>query len=155
MTKEIHSNQEKIAVLRFEQKKINQLTVKSNCQYNPGMPSLKEQVNSWIDEEIKFLEKIPLPGKGGDILNENGNKIHTSLSVAKLAVLLRLLVIDKIIINRNVAPMLRVASKIFTTLQKDEISFGSLETKYHAPEKATINAVRDMLFKWINILGRL
>jgi len=155
ITKDLHSSQEKIAALRFEQKKINQLSVKSNCLYNPVMPSLKDQVNGWIDEEVKFLEKIQLPDKAGDILNQNENKIQTSLSVVKLAVLLRLLVVDKIIINRNVAPMLRVASKIFTTLQKDEISFGSLETKYHAPDKATINAVRDMLFKWINILGRL
>ncbi len=51
--------------------------------------------------------------------------------------------------------MLRVISKMVTTLQKDEISFGSLETKYHAPDKATIASVRDMLFKWINILGKL
>ena len=119
------------------------------------MPSLKEQINGWIDEEVKFLENVQLPEKVADKLNENEDKIHTSLSVAKLAVLLRLLVIDKIIINRTVAPMLRLAAKIFTTLQKDDISFGSLETKYHAPDKAIINAVKDLLFKWINILGKL
>ena len=155
LTAELPTNQEKIAALRFEQKKINQLPLKPNCCYNPNMPSLKEQINGWINEEIKFLENVQLPEKVADKLNENEDKIHTSLSVAKLAVLLRLLVIDKIIINRTVAPMLRVAAKIFTTLQKDDISFGSLETKYHAPDKATINAVKDLLFKWINILGRL
>jgi len=155
LTKELPTSQEKIASLRFEQKKINQLPLKSNCRYNPVMPSLKDQINGWIDEEVKFLEHIHIPEKLGNNLNENGDKIHTSLSVAKLAVILRLLVIDKIIINRTVAPMLRVASKIFTTLQADDISFGSLETKYHAPDKAAINAVRDMLFKWINILTRL
>ena len=119
------------------------------------MPSIKDQINSWINEEVKFLENVQLPDKVANKLNENEDKIHTSLSVAKLAVLLRLLVIDKIIINRTVAPMLRLAAKIFTTLQTDDISFGSLETKYHAPDKATINAVKDMLFKWINILNRL
>ena len=155
LTAELPTNQEKIAALRFEQKKINQLPLKPNCCYNPNMPPLKEQINGWIDEEVKFLENVQLPEKVGDKLNENEDKIHTSLSVAKLAVLLRLLVIDKIIINRTVAPMLRVAAKIFTTLQKDDISFGSLETKYHAPDKATINAVKDLLFKWINILGKL
>jgi hypothetical protein len=152
---ELPTNQEKIDALRFEQKKINQLPLKPNSCYNPNMPSLKEQINGWIDEEVRFLEHVRIPEKNADKLNENEDKIHTSLSVAKLAVLLRLLVIDKIIINRTVAPMLRVAAKIFTTLQKDDISFGSLETKYHAPDKATINAVKDMLFKWINILGRL
>ena len=155
LTTELLTNQEKIAALRFEQKKINQLPSKPNCCYNPNMPSLKEQINGWIDEEVKFLENVQIPEKVADKLNENEDKIHTSLSVAKLAVLLRLLVIDKIIINRTVAPMLRVAAKIFTTLQKDDISFGSLETKYHAPDKATINAVKDLLFKWINILGKL
>ena len=155
LTTVLPTNQEKIAALRFEQKKINQLPLKPNCCYNPNMPSLKEQINGWIDEEVKFLENVQLPEKVADKLNENEDKIHTSLSVAKLAVLLRLLVIDKIIINRTVASMLRVAAKIFTTLQKDDISFGSLETKYHAPDKATINAVKDMLFKWINILGKL
>ena len=155
LTKELPSNQEKIAALRFEQKKINQLPLKPNCCYNPNMPSLKDQINGWIDEEVKFLENVQFPEKVADKLIKNEDKIHTTLSVAKLAVLLRLLVIDKIIINRTVAPMLRVAAKIFTTLQTDDISFGSLETKYHAPDKATINAVKDMLFKWINILNRL
>ena len=155
ITEHLPTNKEKILSLRYEQKKINQLPLKPNCSYNLNMPTLREQINGWINEEVKFLENVQLPEKVADKLNENEDKIHTSLSVAKLAILLRLLVIDKIIINRTVAPMLRVAAKIFTTLQKDDISFGSLETKYHAPDKATINAVKDMLFKWINILGKL
>ena len=110
------------------------------------MPSLKEQINDWTDEEIKFLENVQLPEKVADKLNENEDKIHESLSVAKLSVLLRLLVIDKIIIVRTVTQMLRVAAKIFTTLQKDDIFFGSLTNKYEAPDKATINAVKDLLF---------
>jgi hypothetical protein len=51
--------------------------------------------------------------------------------------------------------MLRLVSKIFTTLQKDEISFGSLETKYHSPDKNTISMMKDMLAKWLGILGKL
>jgi len=119
------------------------------------MPSLKEQVNGWIYEEVKFLENDHLIEKIENGTGENENKIHTSLSVAKLALLIRLLVIDKIIINRTVAPMLRIMTKLFATLQREEISFGSMETKYHAPDKATISAVKDILFKWINILNKL
>ena len=124
LTTELPTNHEKIAALRFEQKKINQLPLKPNCCYNTNMPSLKEQINGWTDEEIKFLENVQLPEKVGNKLNENEDKIHTSLSVAKLAVVLRLLVFDKIIIIWTVAQMLRVAAKIFSTLQKDDISFG-------------------------------
>ena len=151
----LQCTKQKITALKFEQKNINQLPVKLNCSYTDGMLSLKERMNGWITEEVRFLESghchLTIDGK----TKENEDKIHTSLSVAKLALLIRLLVIDKIIINRAVAPMLRVAARLFTTLQKDDISFGSLETKYHAPDKATINAVKDMLFKWINIVSKL
>ena len=77
------------------------------------------------------------------------------MSVTNLAVLLRFLIIDQIIINRKVAPILRATAKIFTTLQKDNISFGSLEKKHHTPDKATVNALNDFLFKWINIFSKL
>jgi hypothetical protein len=51
-------------------------------------------------------------------LSELDNKIHTSLSVAKLAVIIRLMVVDKIIINKTVAPMLRIVTKTFSTIQR-------------------------------------
>ena len=152
---QLYSIKEKIAFLSYELKKVNQVFCTPRNSYQPFLPSVKEQVGNWIVEEIRFLEKGTLPVEYTNTLSEPDSKIHTSLSVAKLAVIIRLLVVDKIIINRTVAPMLRIVGRTFSTLQKDDISIGSLETKYHAPDKTTINAVRDMLFKWINILGKL
>lgn len=152
---QLHSIKEKIALLSYELKKVNQFFSTPKSGFLQFVPSVKEQVGNWIIEEIRFLEKGTLPIEYANTLSESDNKIHTSLSVAKLAVIIRLLVVDKIIINRTVAPMLRIVGRTFSTLQKDDISVGSLETKYHAPDKATINALKDMLFKWINILGKL
>ena len=45
LTAELPTNHEKIAALRFEQKKINQLPLKPNCCYNSNMPLLKGQIN--------------------------------------------------------------------------------------------------------------
>ena len=155
ITENTAGNKEKITALLYEQKMINQLPTILNLACNTFMPSLKEQLKGWIEEEIKYLEKGSFTDKSETANTEKEDKIHTTLSVAKLALIIRLLVVDKIIINRTVAPMLRIVAKLFTTLQKEDISFGSLETKYHAPDKATINTVKDMLFKWINILGKL
>ena len=152
---QLHSIKEKIGLLSYELKKVNQFFGTPKSGFLQFVPSVKEQVGNWIIEEIRFLEKGTLPIEYANTLSESDNKIHTSLSVAKLAVIIRLLVVDKIIINRTIAPMLRIVGKTFSTLQKDDISIGSLETKYHAPDKATINAVKDMLFKWINILSKL
>lgn len=155
LTDAAETKAEKISTLRFEQKTISQYPEKLNTVYDTSMPSLRDQMNSWIEAEIKFLENGHPAEKEQPAPIDVTEKINTSLSVAKLALIIRLLVVDKIIINRTVAPMLRIITKMVTTLQKDEISFGSLETKYHAPDKATITAVRDILFKWINILGKL
>ena len=114
-----------------------------------------QPMSDWIIEETRKEQLSNLKRKGKDLQLDPEGKIQTSLSVAKLAVLIRLLVADKIIINKSVAPMLRTVSKLFTTLQKDEISFGSLETKYHAPDKATLNIMKEMLQKWVVLIGKL
>lgn len=155
LTAHAENKKHKIALLKWEQKLINQYRVKMHISYDDSMASLQDQLNRWINEEVKYLESDYTHLKVGSSISDYADKIQTSLSVAKLAVIIRLLVIDKIIINRSVAPMLRIVSKVFSTLQKDDVSFGSLEAKYHAPDKTTIAAVRDMLFKWINILGKL
>jgi hypothetical protein len=150
----LSTKKEKITALKFEQKAINQFPIKLSVSHSINMLPLKQQINNWIDEEIKYLETdYAQEQKNSEA--ENENKIHTSLSVAKLALIIRLLVVDRIIINKKIAPMLRVAARLFTSLQKEDISFGSLESKYHTPDKATINYVKEMLQKWIGLLNRL
>lgn len=152
---QLPTKSEKINSLRTELKTINQLPSKINYCFDEDMPSLKEQVSTWIEEEIKYCEAGHFMQMPVNSVADSENKIHTTLSVAKLSLLVRLLVVDKIIINRTVAPMLRTVAKTFSTLQREEISFGSLETKYHAPDKATIAVMKGMLQKWVVILGKL
>lgn len=146
---------ETILFLQIEKERINGLKQKTNSCFDSHQPSVKKQLADFIAEEIKQAELKNNKAADKDILIDPESKIQTSLSVAKLAVLVRLLVVDKIIINKSVAPMLRTITKLFTTLQKDEISFGSLETKYHAPDKNTINMMREILQKWVGIVGKL
>jgi hypothetical protein len=150
-----NSAAENIALLKAEQFQISQLKDRSAAGYELNHPSVKKQLTDWVIEKIKQEELSNLKGKDKDLQINPESKIQTSLSVAKLAVLIRLLVADKIIINKSVAPMLRTVAKLFTTLQKDEISFGSLETKYHAPDKATLNIMKEMLQKWGAMVGKL
>jgi hypothetical protein len=155
LTEDFASNKEKISALRYEQKTMNQLRTKLNCFLSRNMPALKEQVNSWIEEEIKFLQIEP--AFSVPVRTESGtdDKIQTSLSVSKLALLVRLMVIDKIITNRVVAQVLRVVIRTVATSQAENIGFSSFESKYHKTDKGTISAVKEMLFRWINILNQL
>lgn len=149
------TNNEKIAILRYEQKNMNQSRTKLNFCYSQDMPSLKDQVNSWVEEEIKYLQaELNLPSviKKED---ERENKIQTSLSVSRLALLIRLMVIDKVITNRILAQVLRTVIKTVATAHSENISLGSFQSKYHQPDKGTVVAVKDLLFRWINILNEL
>ena len=56
------------------------------------------------------------------------------------------MVLDKVITNLVVADVLRIMVKIVTTLQRELIASGRIETKYHNPDRGTISAVKDMLF---------
>lgn len=144
-----------ISLLQTEQSRVTQLRIKPIISFDANLPSVKKQLVDWITEEIKQAEVRNNKAADKDLMIGTESKIQTSLSVAKLAVLIRLMVVDKIIINKSVAPMLRTITKLFTTLQKDEISFGSMETKYHAPDKNTINMMKDMLQKWVRVVEKL
>jgi hypothetical protein len=48
---------ERVAAIRLEQKMMNQLPVVPANIFNSRMPSLRDQVNQWIEEEVKFLER--------------------------------------------------------------------------------------------------
>ena len=50
------SKMQKIATLLYEQKKINQYPVKVEFTLRRDLPSLKDQMNQWIDEELKYIE---------------------------------------------------------------------------------------------------
>lgn len=144
-----------LSFLQEELVAVTKFKTKAGCYFETHTPSVKQQLGAWISQEIKNYETIKNNIGSNEFVIELESKIQTSLSVAKLAVLIRLLVADKIIINKSVAPMLRTVARLFTTLQKDEISFGSLETKYHAPDKNTISIVKEMLQKWVALTGKL
>lgn len=153
--KKLSENNDPITVLKEEQLHMAQLKIKTGISFEVNNPSVKSQLHDWISAEIKKMETAILKKEDKDLVIDPEAKIQTSLSVAKLAVIIRLLVVDRIIINKSIAPMLRTVAKLFTTLQKDEISFGSLETKYHAPDKSTLSIVKEMLQKWVTIIGKL
>lgn len=107
-----------ISLLQHQHNLVSQLKVKSTTCFDHRKLSLKKQIEDWITDEIKQVQQKNKKIADKDLLIDRELKIQTSLSVAKLAVLVRVLVVDKIIINRTVAPMLKTVSKLFTTLQK-------------------------------------
>ena len=93
-SKKYETTQDLIEFFSMEMKLINQVVVKPGSVYKSELPSLCEQVGDWLAEEIYFLEKkqqlLQLP-LAPALKNDIGQKVHTSLPVAHLSLVIRLL----------------------------------------------------------------
>jgi len=84
-------------------KNFNQCRNKNFRKFNQKIPPIKEQLISWIEEEIEYLSKkknLGMFNSSNTPNTENKVKIQTSLSVAQLSYFFKLLIKVKIIIHK-------------------------------------------------------
>ncbi|MBL0056256.1 MAG: hypothetical protein IPP31_08660 [Chitinophagaceae bacterium] len=105
---------------------INQLPVKAGLVYKTGLPAIREQVGSWICEELYYLEKqgryLYLEPGQKNLQQPTEMKVHTSLSVSHLAMAVKLLVEAKLITNTNSSDLIRMVARNFRTDRQEVIS---------------------------------
>lgn len=147
------NNIQKIDVLYRLLKNYNQKQTRTFIKYNKNLPSIKEQIISWIEEEIEYIsKKMKLDANPFTNISSNEDKIKflTGLSVAQLSYFFALLIETGIIKHKNQADIFRFISENFKTANTDKISTHSIKSKYYNIETATKNAVRE---KIIELLG--
>lgn len=147
------NNIQKIDILYRLLKNYNQKQTRNFIKYNENLPSIKEQIISWIEEEIEYLsKKMKLDANQFTNIANNEDKIKflTGLSVAQLSYFFALLIETGIIKHKNQADIFRFISENFKTVNTDKISTDSIKSKYYNVETTTKNAVRE---KIIELLG--
>lgn len=145
------SIQEKIRLLKFNSKEIRQLGEKKGWSLYPDEASLKELVLTWLGEEINYYETGQAALSPIQHDPESDAKIHTSMSVPQLALLFRLLKADKQITNENQSEFLKIVANSFTTIKKENFSYGHLHGKYYKIEAHTRRTVYDMLMRLLHL----
>lgn len=147
------NNIQKIDTLYRLLKNYNQKQTRTFIKYNENLPSIKEQIINWIDEEIDYLsKKIKLEENQLTNISSNEDKIKflTGLSVAQLSYFFALLMETGIIKHKNQIDIFRFISENFKTANTDKISTGSIKSKYYNIESTTKNIVRE---KIVELLG--
>ncbi|WP_281335866.1 hypothetical protein [Flavobacterium eburneipallidum] len=147
------NNIQKIDILYRLLKNYNQKQTRTFIKYNENLPSIKEQIISWIEEEIEYLsKKMKLDANQFTNISNNEDKIKflTGLSVAQLSYFFALLIETGIIKHKNQADIFRFISENFKTVNTDKISTDSIKSKYYNIEITTRNVVRE---KIIELLG--
>ncbi|MES2573793.1 MAG: hypothetical protein V4572_02520 [Bacteroidota bacterium] len=148
------NNLDKMDVLYQWRKNYNQKQTRNFIKYKPDLPSLKDRLISWIEEEIEYLNrKIKLDS--GQLTNGSANeekiKFLTGLSVAQLSCFFALLMETGIIRHKNQADLFRFIAENFKTNSAENISVHSIKSKYYNIETTTKSALRE---KIIELLGR-
>lgn len=148
------SDIEKTNLLYHLLKKFNQSHYTNFRKFNQKIPPIKDQLISWVEEEIEYLSKK----KNLSMYNSpNTNsrlakvKIQTNLSVAHFSYLNKLFMQANVLSHDNNSEFFRFITDNYKTKTIENISPDSFKSKYHNVEANTVIAVRQVLLKLYNL----
>jgi len=118
--------------------------------YDPKIPPINVQLENWLNELIK---------QGGYLVElaeiDQPEKIELKLTVAQLALLIRLFYEEGVFAMKNIAAILRFFSSHFMTKKQERISYGSMNKLYYSGDQFTGYAVRELLLKLVAKINKM
>ncbi len=156
--KEQESQQEKVLQLNLQLKQIKQINTTSRGILFKDIMGVKEQLINWIDEEIDYIQKESDVSKqlaSDEQKSESELKINTSLSIPQLAFFVRLLVENKTITNINQTQLLKFIALHFTSVKRENISYGHLRSQYYKAELPAIESIKNLLLTLVNLSRKI
>ncbi len=156
--KEQESQQEKVLKLNLQLKQIKQINTTSRGSLYKDIMSAKEQLINWIEEEIDYIQKESDVSKqlaSEAQKSESELKINTALSIPQLAFLVRLLVENKTITNINQSQLLKFIALHFTSVKRENISYGHLRSQYYKAELPAIESIKSLLLTLVNLSRKI
>ena len=146
------NNIKKIDILYRFLKNYNQKQSRSTLKYKPNLPSLKEQIIGWLEEEVEYLtKKVKLEANQNIANDEEKIKLLTGLSVAQLSYFFGLLMETGIIKHKNQTDVFRFISENFKTNNTEKISVDSIKVKYYNVESTTKNVLREKIIELVGL----
>lgn len=145
--------EEHLRTLYHYHKFSKQLPMDSTVSYLPQQATVREQVVTWIDEEMAYLQEVgevPEPSKGKSI-----PRIKTNLSVPELSLLIRTLFEVEVLPDQVKANVYRHFSQIFDSIQQENISYNKLRDSQYRPDRHTIASLKTKVIAMMNFLNGL
>jgi hypothetical protein len=121
---------------------LQQIEHRPGFQFMKGVPPATQQILTSINNTYQYLLK---PNGVNSLHVVKGEKIKLKISVAVLALFIKILIKSGIIINSNNAEVLRIIVESFSTPKSEQLSFDSIKGKYNKTPITTYRAIRKML----------
>ena len=160
LLKHIKNDVQTAGSLADKQAMLHEYMIKYRCMKNsmPGFYAAATSLKKTLLPVLKLqLQAMQAPVYGLDAvpvhtISPATGKLATTLSVAQLAVFLRLLLDEGIISTDNQSDVFRLVSMYVQTTRTPSISADSLRNKFYSPDNAAKSIVKDQL---LNLFNRL
>lgn len=140
-----HSN-----ILRMQLKQLSSIPACVSISFSSDFEPVRNMFKQWLKNELKDCSKrIKYFSSEQLSLFPKQYKIETSLSVAQTAYLMKLMYTSGITVNKVQQDVLHAISKTFCSKKMEDMSFGSLQSKYYNVEDGTKQAVKEILLTMI------
>jgi hypothetical protein len=138
-------------------KTVNQRFCKFNFAFIPDLPSLKQQISTWLEEEISFLsKKLRLNDSAPDLFTEQRQEAVTKIgvngTVSQLACFYKTLTEVGFFSHRNQSDIIRHIVECYSTSRVSDISVDSVRNKFYNDDETSKEAVRSIVIKMLNRL---
>lgn len=134
--KELPSVRTQLDLLGYVSSEVNQVKQLRGLAYNKDAPNIKELMNEWIQVETKYLRAKEKPTntrkfKGDFATLPENFKLQTSLTVAEIAALVRILKEMGVVENRNMQDVFRLIPLCFSAEKKTTFENSVFQTSYY------------------------
>ncbi|MFC0318688.1 MULTISPECIES: hypothetical protein [Olivibacter] len=125
--------------------------------YDDSMKDIRTQLMEYVIEQIRYVKKKEKLHRS-TIFGKLGRAVypyyfHVSLTVSQLIFLFRLFTETGVVIVRHRKDLNEFLVNHVGTTRKDNISIGSIRSKYTRPDKDVVNKVSAVLISMLNLLN--
>ncbi len=154
----LDSLSEQLQRLAWYSKTVCQMFSDPTLQFVPSRQSLKDSLFEWIEKEYAYLGRTGQTSLNllSDLRNEVpiAAKVNVSLSVAKLALFVRLLIDAKVIQNSNKTEVLQIISQFVCSKNAENITIDSFRKHFYNTSPGTKAALEEVLENLLNELRK-
>jgi len=140
---------DQLAMLTKQLLMLKSMPVMLTMSFDPKVLPINSQLENWLNEYIRHETAQP------DIPDEPPGKIELKLTVAQLALLIRLLYEEDVFAMKNIAALLKFFSNHFMSKKQEHISYGSMNKLYYSGDQFTGYAVREILLKMVAKINKM
>ncbi|WP_295769277.1 hypothetical protein [uncultured Mucilaginibacter sp.] len=129
---------------------LKSLQVNNKISYDPKLAPLNIQLENWLAE---FIKQESYSYDLSDSVQIE--KLELKLTVAQMALLIRLLYDEGVFAIKNIAAIIRFFSANYTSKKQENISAGNMNKLYYSSDQFTAAVVKDLLLKMVTRINKM